>query len=281
MATTDTVKTQIEARVREQLPFSADSGAAVIMTAFAGSHSHGTYDPQPGSIDDVDIVGVILAPPEGIIGLTVFEHWDVFVDELDLTLYSLQKFVRLLLKANPNVLGWLWLPDHLYLTRTEAFERFRDNRHIFASKRAYLPYKHYGQSQLRDMDRGIFRGYMGAQRKALVEQFGYDVKHASHLIRLLRMASDFLETGEMRVDRTNIDAEELKSIKRGDWPRGRVVREAEALFVRLEEAYRTSPLPDEPDTAAAEELLVTVTMAHLTESRTLTPLLTDHPAHRG
>jgi predicted nucleotidyltransferase len=179
----------------------------------------------------------------------------------------LQKFVRLLLKANPNVLGWLWLPDHLYLTRTEAFDRFRDNRRIFASKRAYLPYKRYGQAQLRDMDKGIYRGYMGAKRKALVEQFGYDVKHASHLIRLLRSACEFLETGEMRVDRSAIDADELKAIKRGEWARERVVREAEALFVRLEDAYRDSRLPDEPDVAAAEELLVDVMLTHLNGSR--------------
>jgi predicted nucleotidyltransferase len=267
MATHDAQTRRLEERVQEQLPFAAESGASVIMTAYAGSHSHGTYDPKPGSIDDIDIVGVILAPPASILGIKQFEHWDVFVDELDITIYSLQKFVRLLLKANPNVLGWLWLPDHLYLSRTAAFERFRDNRHIFASKRAYLPYKRYGQAQLRDMDKGVYRGYMGAKRKALVEQFGYDVKHASHLIRLLRSASEFLETGEMRVDRTNIDADELKAIKRGEWPRERVVREAEALFLRLEDAYRNSPLPDEPDEAAAEELLIDVTMAHLNERR--------------
>jgi hypothetical protein len=65
------------------------------------------------------------------------------------------------------------------------------------------------------------------------EQFGYDLKHAFHLICLLRMASEFLETGEMHVDRTNIDAEHLKAIKRGGWPRGRGVREAESLFIRL------------------------------------------------
>jgi predicted nucleotidyltransferase len=255
------------ARIQEQLPFVADSGAAVIMTAYAGSHAHGTHDPRPGSIDDVDFVGVILAPPAGIIGLKPFEHWDVFVDEFDLTFYSLQKFVRLLLKANPNVLGWLSLPDHLYLTRTAAFERFRDNRRIFASKRAYLPYMHYGQALLRDMDKGVYRGYMGAKRKALVAQFGYDCKHAAHLIRLLRMASEFLQTGEMRVDRTEIDAGELKAIKRGEWPRDRVVREAEALFARLEAAYRASPLPDEPDEAAAEELLIELTLAHLNGCR--------------
>jgi predicted nucleotidyltransferase len=252
-------------RIQEQLPFAPDSGAAIIMTAYAGSLAHGTHDPRPGSIDDVDIVGVILAPPAQIIGVTRFEHWDIFIDELDLTFYSVQKFVRLLLKANPNVLGWLWLPDRLYLQRSPAFDRFREQRQIFASKRAYLPFKRYGQAQMRDMDKGVYRGYMGAKRKVLVEQFGYDVKHAAHLIRLLRGACEFLETGEMRVDRSEIDADELKAIKRGDWGRERVLREAEALFVRLEEAYQHSPLPDEPDETAAEELLVDVTLAHLNE----------------
>ena len=165
---------------------------------------------------------------------------DDFIEELDITFYSLRKLVRLGLKANPNVLGWLWLPDHLYLLRTEDFDRFREKRHFFASKRAYLPFKGYGQAQLRDMDKGVYRGYMGAKRKLLVEQFGYDVKHAAHLIRLLRSACEFLETGEMRVDRSAIDADELKAIKRGEWARERVVREAEALFVRLHVIFKAA-----------------------------------------
>jgi hypothetical protein len=108
--------------------------------------------------------------------------------------------------------------------------------------------------------------YKGAKRKAMVDRFGYDTKHAGHLIRLLRCACEFLETGELIVDRTGRDAEELKAIKRGEWGRERVLAEAERLFVRLEEARATSPLPEEPDAATADALLVEVTARHLEEA---------------
>ena len=50
---------------------------------------------------------------------------------------------------------------------------------------------------------------MGEKRKAIVRKYQYDVKNAAHLIRLLRMGIEFLETGELRVFRA-MDAEELR-----------------------------------------------------------------------
>ena len=58
---------------------------------------------------------------------------------------------------------------------------------------------------------------------------------------------EFLRSGEFRVDRTGIDAEELKEIKRGLWPLERVQSAGERLFVEAEEALRVSRLPERPD----------------------------------
>lgn len=56
-------------------------------------------------------------------------------------------------------------------------------------------------------------GYMGGKRKQLVLEYGYDCKNAAHLIRLLRMCVEFLDTGTLVVKRP--DAAELLSIKTG------------------------------------------------------------------
>jgi len=45
----------------------------------------------------------------------------------------------------------------------------------------------------------------------LEAKFGFDTKHAMHLIRLLRMAREILETGVVHVKRP--DAEELSAIR--------------------------------------------------------------------
>jgi predicted nucleotidyltransferase len=100
-----------------------------------------------------------------------------------------------------------------------------------------------------------FSGYMGEKRKAMVRKYQYDVKNAAHLIRLLRMGIEFLETGELQVFRTS-DAEELKRIKRGGWTLDQVKAQAEALFGRIEEARARSPLPHRPDEAAANALIM-------------------------
>lgn len=74
-------------------------------------------------------------------------------------------------------------------------------------------------------------GYLGDKRKHLVLEHGYDCKNAAHCVRLLRMCHEFLASGEMYLDRkVNGDAEELLSIKRGEWQLEAVKRLAEELF---------------------------------------------------
>jgi hypothetical protein len=99
-------------------------------------------------------------------------------------------------------------------------------------------------------------GYMGAKRKELVRKVGYDAKNAAHLIRLLRMGIEFLVEGDLHVERA--DAEQLLSIKRGEWTIERVRDEAERLFKLAEEAYVRSSLPPKPDTQKAEKLCMDI-----------------------
>ena len=122
------------------------------------------------------------------------------------------------------------------------------------------PYRDWSMQKLRARYNDLrgASGYMGEKRKALVERFGYDCKNASHLIRLLRMCLEFLPDGELRVDRSGIDADELVAIKRGEWTLEEVNAEAEALFASCESAYARSPLPEKPDREGAEELLVSL-----------------------
>lgn len=110
-------------------------------------------------------------------------------------------------------------------------------------------------NRFRKLHREHFSGYMGAKRKAMVRKYQYDVKNAAHLIRLLRMGSEFIQTGNLQVYRTT-DAEELMRIKRGEWTLDQVKEEAQRLFAVVEEARSRSPLRAEPDAAAANLLLI-------------------------
>ena len=70
------------------------------------------------------------------------------------------------------------------------------------------------------------------------------------------MGIEFLVEGDLHVERA--DAEQLLSIKRGEWTIERLKEEAERLFKLAEEAYVRSSLPPKPDIQKAEKLCMDI-----------------------
>jgi hypothetical protein len=149
----------------------------LVLLGYRGSIAHGMYVPNsdPNSIDDIDLMGIFLFPPKNYIGLPQGkETVERFIGKYDMVFYEFRKFIRLLLKSNPNVLGMLWLQDNHYLLGTNTGQLLRDNREIFSSKLAYKSFTGYAYSQLKRMTHNSTQGYMGEKRKTLVEKYGYD-----------------------------------------------------------------------------------------------------------
>lgn len=94
-------------------------------------------------------------------------------------------------------------------------------------------------------------------RSELEEQFGYDTKHAMHLVRLLRMGVEILTAGEVIVKRP--DAQELLEIRAGAWDYDELVKYAEDLDNTVRgELYTNTLLPKKPDIKFAAQLLMGV-----------------------
>jgi uncharacterized protein len=232
-----------------------DMESAMILCGYMGSQSHGTYIPDKnGGIDDKDVMGICVPPIAYYFGLKKFEQYQGFVGEYDFVLYEFKKYMGLLLKCNPNVMGLLWLDDNMYITRTALGTILIENRDIFSSKLSYKSFTGYAYSQLASMEKWNVNGYLGAKRKALIEKHGYDTKNAAHLIRLLRMGIEFLSTGRLNVFRE--DAQQLMAIKKGEYSLERIQHMAEQLFHTAELALINSKLPDEPDYAKAEFIMI-------------------------
>lgn len=104
-------------------------------------------------------------------------------------------------------------------------------------------------------------------RSALEADHGYDTKHAAHLVRLLRMGREILETGRVNVWRGGIDADELRAIRGGAWEYDRLVEWAEAEDKALQAIYenRTYVVPKAPDRVALDALCVELVEAFLSE----------------
>lgn len=96
-----------------------------------------------------------------------------------------------------------------------------------------------------------------AKRSVLEEQFGYDTKHAMHLVRLLRMGVEALSEGVIKVKRP--DAAELLRIRDGAWTYEEVVQYADDMHRQVMEVLLPkSTLPNKPDLKLAANLVMEV-----------------------
>lgn len=231
-----------------------------LMMCMRGSQTHGTDNEN----SDKDYFGVVVPPLNRLLGFRQFDNWKYPEESnLDVNVFSLRKYVGLLVKNNPTVLETLWLRDEDYCAAqtNNYFRTLVENRDLFSSLRAYHAFSGYAYDQLKRMEKGATNARMGEKRKKVVAKYGYDTKNASHLLRLYRMGIEFVETGELTVYRP--DRAVLLAVKNGEWTLEAVKTEAEILHGRMRAAKETSPLPKEPDTEAIEKLLVSITLAYI------------------
>ena len=93
-------------------------------------------------------------------------------------------------------------------------------------------------------------------RAALEASYGFDGKHAAHLVRLLRMCREILETGRVVVRRP--DAEELKGIRRGEWTYDQLCEWFDREDAALDEVTAKSKLPKSPNIEAIDRVCVEI-----------------------
>ncbi len=100
-------------------------------------------------------------------------------------------------------------------------------------------------------------------RAVLEAKFGYDTKHAAHLVRLLRMGREILETGAVNVWRGGIDADELQGIRDGVWSYEELVEQADNALGGLEDLERSAVVPKKPNRKALDALVIRLVEASL------------------
>ncbi|MCH9683884.1 MAG: nucleotidyltransferase domain-containing protein [Deltaproteobacteria bacterium] len=83
-------------------------------------------------------------------------------------------------------------------------------------------------------------------------------KNAYNLLRIVDLAVHWLATGEPRFVATGQLAQRLRAIKSGDVPLSTALDWTEQRAAQLDEARLSSPLPSEPDLAAADAVLQAV-----------------------
>lgn len=102
-------------------------------------------------------------------------------------------------------------------------------------------------------------------RAELERKYGFDTKHAVHLLRLLKMGIEILSTGQVQVYRP--DREWLRAVRHGLLSYEELLEVAASYEARLNELYETSSLPEQPDFESAEALVMELQERYLWETR--------------
>lgn len=170
--------------------------------------------------------------------------------DYDFSIYSIVKYFDLVMANNPNMIDSLFVPDRCITHITPIGQMVRDHRKMFLHKRSWHTFKGYAFQQLHKLRN---KTPESGKRLELIEKFGYDVKFAYHIVRLMREVEQILVEGDLDLERHR---EELKSIRRGEW----AIEDIENFFndrqSGLNKAYEDSKLPHGPDVDKIRKLLV-------------------------
>lgn len=110
-----------------------------------GSHSYGLNI----ETSDIDKGGVYICPNSQLLDLG-FTYQDQVQDAThDTVWYELNKYMRLLIKSNPNVLEPLFVDDEFVLYQHPVFKQIRDNREMFLTQEAFRPLGAFAIEQIK------------------------------------------------------------------------------------------------------------------------------------
>lgn len=207
----------------------------VLFRCVVGSTAFGLNDEH----SDIDRRGFYLPPAD--------LHWSLagVPEQLETDneecYWEIEKFIRLALKANPNILECLYSP--VVETCTPLAKELIAMRHIFLSRHLHRTYNSYVLSQFKKLEQD------------LRNQHGIRWKHVMHLIRLLLSGIEILKHGVVTL-RVDEHREELLAIRRGELPWDFVEDWRLRLHKELDKAMQTTKLPDHPDYSIANQFLV-------------------------
>lgn len=97
-------------------------------------------------------------------------------------------------------------------------------------------------------------------RAELEEKHGMDGKHASHLVRLMRMCEEILTSGEVIVKRP--DAQELLDIRNGKFSYDELMSWAQDQDKKMDELYEKSTLRKYPDLVTLNNLVIDIKLQY-------------------
>lgn len=249
-----------------------------------GSSVHGT---NLEGVDDLDLMGVCFQPTDYLLGLQHFEQYIYRTAEererfnpesdqrksggqppsrpgdIDLVIYSVQKYLRLALGGNPSVLVFLFSNKRhtqYEIDYTDSPENcahwsagFRNLAEVIASRGAGQKFLGYLIAQKQRLLGQ--RGQMRVTRTELIREYGYDTKYAMQACRLGLQGAEFMSTGRLQLPMAKPQADTLRALRGGALSFSEAIDWIDQLEEELKDAIDKSELPKYPDVGAVNKWL--------------------------
>ena len=240
---------------------------ATILRCPVGSTVHGLH--LEGT-DDRDEMGVCVEDLESVICEPVFEQYiyrsaaqrehrhdaPSQPGDLDLTVYSLRKFLRLAMQGNPTVLTLLFVPGSSWVAGDARGAHLQELAPAIVSRAAGKRYLGYLESQrMRLLGE---KGQKKVNRPELEEKFGYDTKYAMHMLRLGVQGIELLTTGRITFPMPEGSRKWIRGVREGKVPLDEVLSTTGLYEREIKDLLDTSPLSAEPNREAVDKWMTNV-----------------------
>ena len=268
-----------------------EAEAATILRGIVGSRVHGLHIDD--GIEDRDEMGICIEPIHEAIG--VHAPFEQFIyrsaaerehrhdapsrgGDLDLTIYSLRKYVRLALKGNPTILLLLFAPASSLVACDARGAKLRELAPSIISRQAGRAFLGYLQAQRQRMlgERG--NGGHGRPRAALTEQFGFDTKYAMHMCRLALQGVELMKTGRLALPIPEPDRSWLFDVRIGKIDQQEVLTRTGEAERELKDLLDTSPIREHPDEATVQAWMVKMYFRNWSARRSVADAIEDGEA---
>jgi len=231
-----------------------------ILRVPAGSNLHGLN--VPGT-DDSDEVAICVEDIDAALGFSEFDQYiyrtaaeregkhdaSSQCGDLDLTIFSLRKFLRLAMQGNPQILQCLFVPVPLWIKGDARGAQLQEMAPLIVSRHAGSRYLGYLEAQKQRLMGE--RGQKKVNRPKLEAEHGFDTKYAMHILRLGFQGVELMSTGTLTLPMPEKDRAFVYATRLGQVPLQDVLTRAGELERQIKDMLLDAPVPAEP---AREEL---------------------------
>jgi predicted nucleotidyltransferase len=169
----------------------------------------------------------------------------------DINVYNIVSYFQLLMDNNPNLIDSLFTRTQSVTHSTKIGNMVKDQRRIFLHKGAWHRFKGYAYAQMKKLRSKHVEPE--SKRFESIMKYGYDVKHAYHVVRLLNEVEQILMYGDIDLMQNN---DQLKDVRNGEWSLEFLEQYFETKEVALEKCYHQSELQKYPDETRIKQLLL-------------------------